>query len=176
MEGDRNRRCGPDFIVVGAMKAGTSSIARNLGDHPEVWMPEAEVHFFNDDEAYEKGPELYEKQLDPGESGVKIGEKTPTYSLLPKVPERIHRHYPDTHIVWIFRDPVARAYSNYWHVVKKGNELRPWPQAVEDEIHGRIENRWRLYLEASIRPYGMRTVRDWTRNPRGSGVGAPWGF
>lgn len=128
-------------------------------------MPEAEAHFFNDDKAYEKGQDFYEDQLDPGENGLKIGEKTPTYSYLRKVPGRIHRHYPDTQIIWIFRDPVARAYSNYWHAVKKGSELRSWPRAVEDEIHGRTENRWKMYLKRSdyvdqIRNYLQYWRRD----------------
>lgn len=111
-----------DFIIVGAMKSGTSSLAFHLSNHPDIYMPESEVHFFNDDEAYEKGYQHYLNQFEYLQNKI-VGEKTPTYSYLKKCPERIYDFNANVKLIWIFRNPVDRAYSNYWHAVKRGGSI-----------------------------------------------------
>jgi len=72
----------PNFIIVGAMKAGTSSLSRYMNSHPEIYIPEEEIHFFNDDKKYSKGIKEYLKSfnLENNDTVNVIGEKTPTYS------------------------------------------------------------------------------------------------
>ncbi|MFK7907395.1 MAG: sulfotransferase [Chitinophagales bacterium] len=141
----------PDFIVVGAMKAGSSTLSFHLGNHSHIAIPQKEVHFFDRDKNYEKGTQWYSKVLS-GElnaSTLLIGEKTPTYCYLPKVAARIYEHYPDVKLVWIFRNPIKRAYSNYWHAYKNGFDLLSFKEAVKQEPE-RIKQDIRYgYLERS---------------------------
>src|SRR6056297_2017481 len=111
-----------DFIIVGAMKAGTSSLAFHLSNHPNICMPLKEAHFFNIKDHYEQGSEYYKIFFKDCESKKLWGEKTPTYSYLRKVAPLIKEYNPDIKLIWILRNPVKRSYSNYWHAFKKGVE------------------------------------------------------
>lgn len=123
----------PDFLVVGAMKAGTTTLIRCLADHHEIFIAPRELHFFSDDRNYNKGIEWYSRQFMDASNEIAIGEKTPTYSYFPNVPERIHKDLPRVKLIWIFREPVARAYSNYWHYVINGLERLDFESAIYRE-------------------------------------------
>lgn len=139
----------PKFIIVGAMKSGTSTLAHHVGEHPEVYMPSGEVHFFYDQGRgnFEKGVEWYKKKFEGATSGQIVGEKTPTYSYLPGVAERIYDLIPDAKLIWIFRNPIDRAYSNYWHTVRAGLEPLGFEKAVRSEQERDI---WKGYLRRSL--------------------------
>ena len=107
----------PDFLVVGMMKAGTTSIHRHLAEHRHVVEPiEKELHYFTRD----FGPRVplpawgmeYGEQLGlPGcapRVGMLTGEASPSYIA---VPERIHAFNPNCKIIISLREPVARAVS-----------------------------------------------------------------
>lgn len=134
-----SRRNLPDFLIVGAMKAGTSTLAHYLRQHPQIYMPDSELHFFDKDKNFNKGVDWYKEKFEKGKEGQLIGEKTPTYSYLPECPERIADIIPDVQLIWIFRDPVDRAYSNYWHAVNAGIERLSFKEAIEKEER-RVEN------------------------------------
>ncbi|MCE7740851.1 MAG: sulfotransferase domain-containing protein [Candidatus Heimdallarchaeota archaeon] len=139
-----------DFIIVGAMKAGTSSLAFQLKHNPQICIPLKEVHYFNNEENYNKGIQWYEgifKDCNPENI---IGEKTPTYSYLEKVPERIYEYKSDIKLVWIFRNPLSRSYSNYWHAVKSGRENYSFDKAVRKEPERLKKDVWKGYLKRSI--------------------------
>ncbi len=139
-----------DFIIVGAMKAGTSSLAFQLKDNPQVCIPLKELHFFDNEDNFSKGVEWYESFFkDCSSSGI-IGEKTPTYSYSEKVPKRIFDYNPEVKIVWIFRNPVDRAYSNYWHAVKAGVENLSFEKAVKLESKRIEQDIFKGYLKRSI--------------------------
>jgi hypothetical protein len=125
----------PQFIIVGAMKAGTTTLAFHLNNHPKIHVPGKEVHFFNHHDEFEKGIEYYQSKLtkDAGSEAELIGEKTPTYSYMKEVPERIKSMCPTSKIIWIFRDPVERAFSNYMHAKRAGVEELSFADALEQE-------------------------------------------
>ncbi|GAB5366259.1 hypothetical protein AAMO2058_001128900 [Amorphochlora amoebiformis] len=112
---------GPNFIIVGAMKAGTESIVGCLRNHPEIWMPEEETHYFDRSRRSPKRPfpsdYAYKRYFDLKRAGdVKaVGEKTPVYMHLPSAINRIS-HLKDVKIIVVLRDPVERAWSHwkYW--------------------------------------------------------------
>lgn len=140
----------PDFLIVGAMKSGTSTLRDHLRRHDEVFIPPGEVHFFNKDERYEeRGVSWYRAQFEAARPDQVIGEKTPTYSYQQNVPARIHAMLPEVQLVWIFREPVSRAYSNYWHAVTEGAEPLPFEEVVRREDEILEQNIWRGYLERS---------------------------
>ncbi|MGC1375507.1 MAG: sulfotransferase [Anaerolineales bacterium] len=140
----------PNFIIVGAMKSGTSSLSQELQMHPNIFMPKRELHFFNDDAAYQKGLGYY-SSLFNGWGGQKaIGEKTPTYSYAPQVAERIARFDPKIKLVWIFREPVSRAYSHYCFFVSMGKENLSFEKALERDTLGRCKDFTMRYKDRSV--------------------------
>jgi hypothetical protein len=128
----------PDFLIVGTMKSGTCSLRDSLRMHPHIHMHPREVHFFNRDENYARGLEWYSQYVTAGlddrsAATTLIGEKTPAYCCIPGCAERIRAAMPDARLIWIFRDPVYRAYSHYLHRRRTGYELRSLRAALARE-------------------------------------------
>lgn len=143
----------PDFIIVGAMKAGTTTLAHYLRQHSQIYIPERELHFFDArgrfSDRWKRGVKWYERQFEDADPSDLCGEKTPTYSYLPSVPKRIHQVAPDVRILWILRNPADRSYSNYWHEVRKGTERLSFEEAVKHEDERIKENIWKGYVRRS---------------------------
>ena len=137
----------PSFLIVGALKAGTTTLANVLEDHPEIGIPVKEIHFF--DGKLEMGQDWYEYQFGSCSANI-VGEATPTYGFHPQVPQLISQMYPDIKIIWILRDPIKRAYSNWIHCRKHFIEKRSFTDAVNDEISCKNSDRWTCYLERSL--------------------------
>lgn len=123
----------PNFLIVGAAKSGTTTLQDHLMDHPQVFMPSKEVQFFSKDTTYAKGLDWYATHFDGVQGQPAIGEKSPAYCYVPEAAERIRESIPDVRLLWIFRDPVSRAYSNYWHLVLRGLEYLPFEEALKRE-------------------------------------------
>jgi hypothetical protein len=100
----------PDFLGVGAVKAGTTWLYRNLGEHPEVYMPVLKpVRYF--DRHAEKPIESYSAIFRPGAGRLK-GEFTASYSVLPlETIDYIRRLMPHAKVIFLMREPKARAWS-----------------------------------------------------------------
>lgn len=119
----------PDFLIIGAQKAGTTWLRSLLRRHPNVYMPDREVHFFNKKHNYKRGVNWYARHFEDGEPEKRIGEKTPNY-LWTNVPEEgsdvsaLHRNIaetlPDVQLIAILRNPVERALSAYNHHMARG--------------------------------------------------------
>jgi len=103
----------PDFIGLGAQKAGTSWIYACLYEHPQVYAPVKEIHFFSRERNWSKGYEWYETFFNNCPPGAKTGEFSTSYLHDSNTPERIYRRYPHVKLLVSLRNPVARAYSNY---------------------------------------------------------------
>jgi hypothetical protein len=140
---------GPDFLIVGTMKSGTTSLGYHLGRHESICIPRGEVHFFDRDANFRRGPEWYRKTLlRHGTERTRVfGEKTPTYSYQPNVAARIHGLFPDVKLIWIFREPVSRAYSNYLHAFREGAIRMRFEDAVAREAELIREDIFFGYLE-----------------------------
>jgi len=91
-----------------------------------------EIHFF--DENFKKGIEWYEKFFDGWKGEKIVTEKTPAYFYDRDAPERVKKILPNVKLIFIFRNPVRRAYSHYWHNVRIGAEERNFEKAIEDEL------------------------------------------
>ncbi|WP_028645553.1 sulfotransferase family protein [Nocardioides sp. URHA0020] len=138
---------GPSLLVVGAMKCGTSALHALLDRHPEVAMASGkELNFFfgpdrppHDDPSewwrdgqWHRGWGWYVAQLDP-RARVR-GESSPGYTdpSHPEVPARIHALLPEVRLVYLVRDPLQRAVSQWQHHVRDGTETRPVADALLD--------------------------------------------
>lgn len=115
----------PNFLVIGAQRAGTTLLHRILNAHPEVFLPpqRKEVHYF--DWYYERGPLWYQNFFrDPCREHKAIGEVTPDYLFERDVPSRIRETLDSVRFLVILRNPVERAYSWYLYCLRSFNEKR----------------------------------------------------
>ncbi|WP_420455803.1 sulfotransferase family protein [Rubrivirga sp.] len=124
----------PTFLIIGAMKCGTTSLHYYLSLHPEIGMSaEKELAFFVAKRNWHRGERWYRRQFDPA-YGVR-GEASPHYtcfSQFPDVPERMHALVPEARLIYLVRDPVDRLVSHYCHAVSMGREDRPLAEAVRE--------------------------------------------
>jgi hypothetical protein len=126
----------PTFLVIGAMKAGTTSLHRYLAAHPQVFAaPDKELNFFVEELNWSRGWSWYEAQFSDAGSALAVGESSPSYSSYPwrqGVPERIAAALPDVRLIYLLRHPVDRLQSQYFHRAVK-EERRPPEEAVFDD-------------------------------------------
>ena len=135
------RRPLPDFLVIGAQKAGTTALYAYLRWHPGIAGPSwKEVSFF--DRHWWRGEAWYRGQF-PLRAGKRlVGEASPSYLFHPLAPERARSLVPGAKLVALLRDPVDRAYSQYQHEVALGREPLSFEDALaaEDErLVGEVE-------------------------------------
>ena len=136
----------PDFLVVGAMKGGTSASVINLKKHPDIWMvdsitkletkttydyklsdtkgglnaPHKEMDFWNYTDNFNKGLEFYSSYFN---SDTKlVGEASPNYFHLEEKNHRgclprMMKNIPDVKIIILLRDPITRAFS-HWNMIQ----------------------------------------------------------
>ncbi|MGC1273658.1 MAG: sulfotransferase [Planctomycetaceae bacterium] len=139
----------PDFLIIGAMKAGTSTLRDHLRVSRDVFVVPQELHYFSDDAVFARGPEWYRTQFAGAGGAGAIGEKTASYCSSEKAARRIREHLPDVKLIWLFREPVARCYSHYWHSVQRGREPLRFADAVRAEQYLVSGDRERTYLRRS---------------------------
>ncbi|MFQ5528919.1 MAG: sulfotransferase [Gemmatimonadota bacterium] len=115
----------PDFLIIGAQKAGTTWLREQLRAHDDIFMPGSELHYFDHDDLYEKGPDWYANQFAAGADARLVGDKTPEYLYLPDRPDirdgarRIHDLLPGARLIAVLRDPVTRALSAVNHMIHR---------------------------------------------------------
>jgi len=146
-------RVRPNFLIIGALKAGTTSLHRYLSDHPAVHCSSRkEVHYFS--LGYPLGERWYLSHF-PLETlaattrlrhGVRlaVGEATPAYLFDPRSPGRVHAFEPRMKLIVVLRDPVERAYSHFQMERETRDETRSFEDALaweEAELMPELE-RW----------------------------------
>ncbi len=137
-EATEQHRPFPDFLIIGAQKAGTTALYQYLAQHPHVRPAiTKEVHYF--DTNFERGERWYRGHFPRRpdrtwhRSGFLTGEATPFYLFHPWVPARVAECVPDVKLIVMLRDPVRRAISHFYHEVSLGFESRPLPRALDEE-------------------------------------------
>ncbi len=139
----------PDFVVVGAAKAGTSTLRAALRRHPGVFLPDVdEPGWF----AWQDGaPRLWPSDV-PADVPIRSaedyaalwsdapvdalrGEVCPLYLESPVAPGKLRAAHPDVRVVVTLRDPVDRAWSSYWMHARGGLETRPPEDAFDPDEH-----------------------------------------
>jgi hypothetical protein len=124
----------PNFLVIGAMKAGTTSLYHYLRNHPQVFMPDTkEVNFFNPMRNWRRGVDWYERHFDGATDDViAIGEASTSYTKFPwvrDVPARIASILGDIRLIYVVRHPIERMQSHYVHNLSTGQEWRSIEEA-----------------------------------------------
>jgi hypothetical protein len=147
----------PNFLIVGAAKAGTTALYHYLKQHPQVYMsPEKETNFFafEGQEVAFSGPgdekisasaittlKAYARQFEAASTEVALGEASPWYLYSLRAAENIRRHVPRAKLIVVLRNPVDRAFSSYLHVVRDGREDLSFEEGLLAE-EGRAERNW----------------------------------
>ena len=133
----------PNFLIIGAMKSGTTALYYYLEQHPEVYMsPVKEPNFFSSQEQENAADAVTDigayQHLFRGASGKKaIGEASHTYLYEPGAAAEIRRYVPEAKLIAILRNPIDRAYSHFLHMVRSGTEpLDDFAQALREEVVG----------------------------------------
>ena len=143
MTPDTDRATLPSFIIIGAMKAGTTSLADYLRGHPDVYLPRVkELNFFVDQVTdpedvrvrnWHRGVAWYARQFRDGTDRRMRGEASPNYTKMSTAPgtaARMASVIPEAKLIYLVRDPVERIASHHRHLVAAGRERRPLDEAV----------------------------------------------
>lgn len=140
----------PNFLIIGAHKAGTTSLHHYLQQHPQVFLPVLkEARFFSYNPGKPPAPsspfafdetvhpiktwEQYRELFAPVTTEKAIGEASPCYLNNPYAPFRIREALPGIRLIASLRDPVERAYSGYLMAVRNGNETRPFMDILREQ-------------------------------------------
>ena len=155
-----NKHNQPNFMIIGAMKAATTSLYTYLIQHPEVFMSSIkEPKFFNN---LAKGSKLnlegkgfkkisnfdqYYSLFNEVKNEVAIGEASPSYLFDEKCAELIYKYLPETKIIAILRQPIDRAYSNFLHARRSGKEKESSFELAFAETGNYIDEKQHFYKE-----------------------------
>jgi Sulfotransferase domain len=141
----------PNFLVIGAAKAGTTSLYHYLRAHPQVFMAETkELNFFVETDGWAKGTSWYERQFDGAGAAVAVGEASPNYSkypLFPGVPQRIARLIPEVRLIYLVRHPVERFRSGYLDEVRRGRQRNPIESTLDSNPGYLAASRYAMQIE-----------------------------
>ena len=169
----------PTFVIGGAPKAGTTALWAWLNLHPQVGMsrikepvfftetannPVPGVHKIGPPRAitYRRGIGWYERLFRGSEGCVARGDASPHYIGAMDGPELMLRHVQELKVVFLLRDPVARAYAHFWEYRKRGYRMQPFEAVLDDDPALRYliyMSRYRQHLERYRAAFGTDRMR-----------------
>ncbi len=131
------------FFIVGAQRSGTTYLYHLLAEHPEIEMAQPvrpEPKYFLTDACFEERLARYRERFYPGKPGARLrGEKSTSYIESEAAAQRIARCFPDACLLFVLRDPIERALSNYRFSVSNGLETLPLAEAFRREEERRLQ-------------------------------------
>jgi hypothetical protein len=158
-------RCLPDFLIIGAKRAASTTLWNSVVSHPSVMplfparLKTKGTGYFSIN--YRLGPAWYRSHFPlqvtrdhsarHGGSPPVVGEATPYYLFHPLAPKRAKRIVPETKLIAILRNPVDRAYSHYRERVRHGAETLPFEEALDAEPDRTRGEEERILADASYR-------------------------
>ncbi|HTQ55187.1 MAG TPA: sulfotransferase [Bryobacteraceae bacterium] len=151
-----SRTCLPDFLVIGAARAGTTSLYRYLKSHPQIYLsPIKEPKYFAYPETRPTlvGPrrnsplvwkiEDYRRLFQARAGEIAAGEMSPQYLYSECAPAAIRRLIPQAKLIAILRDPAERAFSHFCHNRSGGVEpLSDFAAALAAEDERMAQGWW----------------------------------
>lgn len=133
----------PDFVIAGSQRGGSSFLASVLREHPDVFMPQAEIPYFQDPDFEETPREEFEALFHDARPDQVVGIKRPNYIAFPFVADRIKTLMPEAKIIAILRNPIERAISGYFLNVMHGFiPAVPVDRGLRAILDGRWEKRY----------------------------------
>jgi hypothetical protein len=176
----------PNFFLVGAPKAGTTSLYHYLGQHPDVYIsPKKEPNYFANEFRFENFTEDFQRMdlPNPGSGPVSewpeyltlfqgangqaaLGEASVCYLWSKTAPGNIAANVPDARIIIVLRDPVERAFSQYLHMLTYANSPTSFHEHVEAAIGSKSTRIGKLYPFLEFGLYYEQVKRYFARFPR----------
>jgi hypothetical protein len=152
----------PDFLIIGAMKSGTSTLAAQLSEQAGIFMTTPkEPNFFSDDDVYAQGLPWYAALFDAAEPGDIKGEASTHYTKRPTYPETLARAQAvleAPRLIYMIRNPVERAVSHFIHEWSQGvmsdDMTAEFARAPEIIDYGRYAMQIRPWIDA----YGVDAI------------------
>ncbi|MCF6297291.1 MAG: sulfotransferase domain-containing protein [Flavobacteriaceae bacterium] len=156
----------PDFLIVGAAKSGTTSLFHHIGKSEQIFFSkEKEPHFFsfyNSPPSFtspEKLPTVisdiskYSKLFEKASENQLLGEASQSYlymyeTVIKNMYELYGNKARQVKIIIILRNPIERAWSQYWHFKKNFNETVDFLTAIKKEtISMRKKTNWNIFYD-----------------------------
>ena len=155
----------PDFIMIGASKAGTTSMHYYLGQHPEISMSyPKETNFFTREDYLEPDALAWYSSCFEDVPGLR-GDASPKYAHFPTiahVPERIASLVPQAKLIFLVRDPIERAESHYYHNYFNRSESRDIDQVFaelqDDDYPLVVASKYGMQLEQYLPHFPMSQI------------------
>ncbi|MBC8266997.1 MAG: sulfotransferase domain-containing protein [Flavobacteriales bacterium] len=150
-----------DFFIVGAPKAGTTSLYHYLNEHPEIEMSsQKETDFFSDLALQKQGLYYGKNRIDtlekyhnlfPTQQEKKYGEASVSYLFYKEVPEKIKTYNNHGKIIIMLRNPTDRAFSHYLMDYRLGLINKPFESVLENENRSRKSKLfYQQYIELGL--------------------------
>lgn len=164
----------PDFVIIGAMKSGTTTLHAQLAAQPQFFMSEPkEPNFFSNDEIYAKGEGWYRALFKDAPAGAIKGESSTHYTKLPTYPKTIERLaalIPDAKFIYVMRDPVDRLVSHYIHEWTQGVITCPIDEAIDKHPELVAYSRYAFQMAPWVARFGRERIlpvvfEEMTANP-----------
>lgn len=156
---DRNMRV--NFMIIGAQKSGTTSLASHLTSHPEVAFSNVkEPGYFNRNQAWESGLGKYHDLFAP-KNGQICGEGSTMYTFIPEwigTHERLYAYNSNLKLIYIMRNPIERVISNYAHRLVRGTEKNPPEIAVFADPTYISRSRYAVQLRPYLELFGRKNI------------------
>ena len=167
----------PNFLIIGAPKAGTTSLYRYLCQHPDVFMSPVKEARYYWREGVAQGRvhihtrEAYERLFDGATSERAIGEASPQYLNSLTAPERIAADLPEAKLIVSLRNPAERAYSSYLGWLRGAEERRSADEALRPGSYYFDTSLYHAALSRYFARFARERVKvilfdDLTANPR----------
>jgi hypothetical protein len=178
----------PNLFIVGAMKAGTSSLHEYLHQHPQIFMSRTkEPQYFaphrtrygmwgQGNPLPEPGSDWYLRLFADAGDVMYAGEGSVSYTARHWVSgceQRIWEFNPDARIIYLIRDPVERAISHYWHFVAAGRETLSPSRALRERDDYLARSDYAYQIEPYLRRFGedqvyLLTLEELQADPDGT--------
>jgi hypothetical protein len=130
----------PDFVLIGAQKAGSTGLMQHLAAHPQVYLPNGETRYFRDPWFQFEDPSVLSDAVATDKPGVRRrGIKCPDYLALREGPRRIADALGPVDLIAVLREPVDRAISSYFWAMQWG--LLPL-EPVESGLRKILDGEW----------------------------------
>lgn len=144
----------PDFVIIGTMKSGTTTLFRWLEELDDVSLPSVkEPVFFSNEKTWDNGIGWYRSLFAMTAPEALTGEASVEYTdpaLAGTAAARIAATIPDARLVCLLRDPIARLRSHYRHEVQRSRERRPFLTAIQEPDNPYVR---RSMYHSALAPY-----------------------
>lgn len=152
----------PHFVIIGAMRAGTTTVWDHLRRHPDVFMPYIkEPNFFVDGVNWDRGFDWYESLFADAKPGQLLGEASTGYTNFPRyggVPKLLAEHIPDVKLIYLVRHPVERMKSAWVLMRSEYHEWRPLTEALLSDIFYITQSQYAAQIAQYLQYFSRESI------------------